>query len=111
MGVQVSKSDLLILESNLQTGWCLAVQVSGSDLLKDWRTTHKLDARGCSAVQVSGSDLLKDWRATHKLDASGHSEVQISGSNLQLICSNTREQLTFWMGVQPFRSMDLNTED
>ena len=111
MSVQVSRSDLLILKSNSQTGWCLAVQVSESDLLKDWRTTHKLDASGCSAVQVSGSDLLKDWRVTHKLDASGHSAIQVSGSNLQLICSNTREQLTFWMGVQPFWSMDLNTEE
>ena len=39
---------------------CSPVLVSGSDLIKHWRSTHILD--GCSPVLVSGTDPLKYWR-------------------------------------------------
>ena len=52
--------------------------VSGSDLLKHWRATHKLDRH--SAILVSRSDLLKHWKATHSLDR--HSALLVKGSDL-----------------------------
>ena len=75
---------------------CLIVLIS-SDLLKDWRLTHKLDAssailinRGSdqrthllnagSAILISGSCLLKHRRVTHRLDAC--SDILINDSNL-----------------------------
>ena len=59
------------------TGWCSAIVVSGSDLLKQWR-----------------------WRATHWLE-----RVQPSVSSVALICSNSGEQLTPWTRVQPLSSI------
>ena len=44
------------LESNSLAGCISAIFISGSDMLKHWRATHKLDVH---LAIVSGSDLLK----------------------------------------------------
>ena len=70
---------------NLDT--CSAILVTGSDLLKHWRTTHSLKvfSHSCQwfwsahigewlttymhlVIQISGSDLLRQRRATHFLN-------------------------------------------
>ena len=58
---------------------CSPVLISDSDLLKQCRVTHTLDA--CSHVFISSSDLLKHSKATHTLDVC--STVHISGSSLK----------------------------
>ena len=69
-----------VLFARAETPRRITVLVSGSDLLKHWRETHKLD--GCSPLLISdsGSDLLQHWRETHWLD--GCSPVLVSGSDL-----------------------------
>ena len=101
-------SPVLVSSSDLLKHWRAThsldgyspILVSGSDLTEYWRVTHILD--GCSPVLISGSDLLKHWRGTHLLD--GCSAILVSGSDL---LTNTGEQLTNWMGVQPFLSVVL----
>ena len=46
------------------------------------------------------SDLVKNWRVTHILDRCSANLV------INWIWWNTREQLTFWMHVQPASSVD-----
>ena len=51
--------------------------VSSSELIQQWRATHRLDA--WTVIFVSGSDPLKQWRTTNQLDAC--TAVLISGSD------------------------------
>ena len=61
------------------------IVISGSYLLKYWRTTHFLDA--CSGILISGSHLLNHQRATHFLHA--YSIVLISDYHLLKHCKVT----------------------
>lgn len=65
--------------------------------------THSLDAH--SAILICGSDFLKHWGKTHNLSVT----VEYSCQWL-FICSNTREQLTYWMCVQSFSSVFLSAQ-
>ena len=52
---------------------------------------------------VSGSDLLKYWKKTHKLNQMCVQPF----SSVILICSNAEEQLANYMDVQSFMSVVL----